>query len=190
LVLLDQRTPDLLILEVLLPGIDGFELCRRIREKSGVPIIILTSLSTTENEVKGLDLGADDYVTKPFDFQELLARVKALLRRARLAGIPLRQTTFTLGELHIDILARRVTLSGREIALSPTEYRLLCTLAAQAGTLLTRDDLLEVVWEPTYRGRHEILRVTLWRLRKKLEEDPSNPLYIITKPGHGYMLAT
>ena len=189
LALLEQGIPDLVILELVLPGIDGFELCRRIREVSAVPIIILTFLVTTENETRGLNLGADDYVTKPFVVQEFLARVKALLRRARLAETPLPQTTFTLGDLQIDVLARRVTLRGQELALSPTEYRLLCTLAAQPGTLLTRDDLLEVVWEPSYRGRHEILRVTLWRLRRKLEEDPSNPTHIITKPGHGYMLA-
>lgn len=187
LVLVDQRTPDLVILEVELPGIDGFEVCRRIRAASAVPIIILTFLGTTENEVKGLDTGADDYVTKPLVFQELLARVKAVLRRSRLAETPLRQTKLALGDLQIDISARQVILRGRELSLTPTEYRLLCALAAQPGTLLTRDELLEVVWEPTYRGRHEILRVTLWRLRRKLETDPSNPLYIITKPGHGYM---
>ena len=189
LALLEQDTPDLVILEVALPGIDGFELCHRIREVSTVPIIILTSVVTTEDEIRGLNLGADDYVTKPFVVQEFLARVKALLRRARLSETPLPQTTFTLGDLQIDLLARRVTLRGRDLALSPTEYRLLCALAAQPGTLLTRDELLEGVWEPMYRGRHEILRITLWRLRRKLEEDPSNPTYIITKPGHGYMLA-
>ncbi len=189
LALLEQGIPDLVVLEVALPGVDGFELCHRIREVSAVPIIILTSLVTTEDGIRGLNLGADDYVTKPFVVQEFLARVKALLRRARLAETPVPQTTFTMGALQIDFLTRQVTIRGQDLALSPTEYRLLRALAAQPGTLLTRDELLEVVWEPTYRGRHEILRIALWRLRRKLEEDPSNPVYIITKPGHGYMLA-
>ena len=189
LAMLAKQILDLVILDVELPGIDGFEVCRRIRELYPVPIIILTSLGTKKDKVKGLNLGADDYLTKPVMDQELMARVRAVLRRARLDGTPLQPTTFNLGDLQIDVLARRVILRGQEIALSPTEYRLLTCLAAQAGTLLTRDHLLEVVWEPSYRGRHEILRVTLWRLRRKLEEDPSHPRYIITNPGQGYMFA-
>lgn len=190
LTLLTQRPPDLVLLETMLTDIDGFEVCRRVRESSSVPIIILTSQSTQKDKIRGLELGADDYITKPFSVEELLARVRAVLRRSGLSEIPLRQATFTMGDLRIDTLASRVTLRGQKITLSPTEYRLLCYLAAHPGTVLARDQLLEEVWGPTYRGRYEVLRVTLWRLRQRLEEDPSNPSYIITQPGLGYMFAS
>ena len=185
-----KHVPDLVVLDIMLTGIDGFEVCRRIREVSAVPIIILTSDGTKEDIVKGLHAGADDCIAKPFSTQELLARVKALLRRAHLATRPEGQTIVKAGDLQIDILKGQVTVRGKEVAISPTEYRLLLSLAAHPDTVLTRDHLIEEVWGATYRGYHEILRVTLWRLRRKLEEDPSNPQYIITRPGIGYMLVT
>ncbi len=188
LALLGNETPDLVVLDVMLPGLDGFEVCRRIREVASTPIIMLTAKGADEDKVRGLRLGADDYVTKPFSAQELVARVEAVLRRAQLET-PLRQPALAAGELRIDFLARRVTFRGRELRLSPTEYRLLCCLAASRGVVLTRDELLEKVWGPAYRREHEMLRVTFWRLRHKLEEDPSNPRYIVTRPGVGYMLA-
>lgn len=187
--LLRARDPDLVMLDIMLPGIDGFEVCRRIRELADTPIIMLTAKGADEDKVKGFRVGADDYVTKPFSAQELVARVEAVLRRAHPAETPPRQPTLVAGDLRIDFLARRVTACGREVRLSPTEYRLLACLAASPGTVLTREYLLEKVWGPAYRGEHEMLRVALWRLRHKLEKDPSNPGTIVTRPGVGYMLS-
>jgi len=189
LALLRERAPDLVILDIMLPGIDGFEVCQRIREVSAVPIIMLTAKGAEEDKVKGLQLGADDYVTKPFSAQELLARVQAVLRRTHLVDFPTRGTPLTLGKLEIDFSAQQVTLHSRPVSLSPTEYRLLACLAASPGTVLSHKQLLERVWGPGYQREEDMLRVTLWRLRRKLEEDPSNPRYILTRPGLGYMLA-
>ena len=183
--------PDLIVLDVMLPGIDGFEVLRRIRERSSCPVIMLTAKGSEEDKVRGLRLGADDYVTKPFSAQELLARVEAVLRRAHPPESGEReQATITVGDLHIDRLRKQVTLAGAEVRLSPTEYRLLECLVLNAGVLLSRDELLTKVWGKAYRGEDEILRVTLWRLRQKLADDPSAPRYIVTRPGLGYMLAT
>jgi Response regulators consisting of a CheY-like receiver domain and a winged-helix DNA-binding domain len=179
--------PDLIMLDLMLPGIDGFEVCRSVRERSGCPIIMLTARGAEEDKVRGLRLGADDYVTKPFSAQELLARVEAVLRRARPPEHVARSAaTIELGELRIDEQRKEVTLAGREIRLSPTEYRLLTCLAADAGVVLSREELLTSVWGNAYKGEDEILRVTLWRLRQKLADDP--PRYIVTRPGLGYML--
>jgi DNA-binding response OmpR family regulator len=184
------QEPDLIVLDVMLPGIDGFEVCRRVRERSTCPIIMLTAKGAEDDKVLGLRLGADDYVTKPFSAQELLARVEAVLRRARpQEGVDREQVTLTIGDLRIDSRQKQVTLAGRELRLSPTEYRLLTCLAENAGTVLGRDELLTRVWGDAYRGENEILRVTLWRLRQKLADDPADPRYIVTRPGHGYMLA-
>jgi len=187
LALFERSDHSLVLLDVMLPGIDGFEVCRRIREISMRPIIMLTARGAEEEKVKGLQLGADDYVTKPFSAAELVARVQAVLRRAHSADV--RSAITSSGDLEIDHLARRVARGGREIRLSPTEYRLLTTLAASPGVALTRDDLLERVWGHAYRGEHEILRVTLWGLRQKLEDDPSNPQFVLTRAGTGYMFA-
>lgn len=179
--------PDLIVLDLMLPGIDGFEVCRSVRERSSCPIIMLTARGAEEDKVRGLRLGADDYVTKPFSAQELLARVEAVLRRARPPEHGARHpATIELGELRIDEQRKEVTLAGREIRLSPTEYRLLTCLAADAGVVLSREELLTSVWGNAYKGEDEILRVTLWRLRQKLADDP--PRYIVTRPGLGYML--
>ena len=181
---------DLIVLDLMLPGIDGFEVCRRVRERSTCPIIMLTAKGAEEDKVRGLRLGADDYVTKPFSAQELLARVEAVLRRARPPEEAERPSgTLEIGDLRIDARRKQVIVAGRELRLSPTEYRLLSCLAANAGAVLSRDELLTQVWGEAYRGEHEILRVTLWRLRQKLADDPADPRYIITRPGHGYMLA-
>ena len=182
--------PDLIVLDLMLPGIDGFEVCRRVREHSTCPIIMLTAKGAEEDKVVGLRLGADDYVTKPFSAQELLARVEAVLRRVRPPdGAEPGPEALAFGELRIDSRQKQVTLAGNELRLSPTEYRLLTCLAANAGTVLSRDELLTQVWGDGYRGEHEILRVTLWRLRQKLADDPADPRYIVTRPGHGYMFA-
>ncbi len=189
LALFAQGEPDLVVLDVMLPGLDGFAVCRRIREVSTTPIIILTAKGADEEKVRGLGLGADDYVTKPFSAQELVARVGAVLRRAHPAEAPPSQRAVTVGELAIDLLAQRVTVRGREVRLSPTEFRILACLATSVGVVLTRDELLERVWGRTSRGDYHMLRVTLWRLRQKLEERASDPRYIVTRSGVGYMLA-
>jgi two-component system response regulator VicR len=180
---------DLIVLDVMLPGIDGFEVCRRVREQSSCPIIMLTAKGAEEDKVRGLRLGADDYVTKPFSAQELLARVEAVLRRARPSDEGRGPAPVSIGDLRIDPQRKQVTVAGADVRLSPTEYRLLLCLAENAGTLLGRDELLTQVWGQPYRGEDEILRVTLWRLRQKLGDDPSQPRYIVTRPGLGYMLA-
>lgn len=180
--------PDLVILDIMLPDQDGFEVCSRIRELSMVPIIMLTARGGEDDKVKGLRLGADDYVVKPFAAQELLARVEAVLRRARLAETPRGAASFTVGDLSVDLLTRRVTVGGQEVRLSPTEYRLLHYLVAHAGKTVTQDELLGKVWGPGYRGEHEVLRVAMWRLRQKVEEDPQQPRLITTVPGVGYLV--
>lgn len=182
-------SPDLIILDIRLPGMDGFEVCRRLREYSSVPIIMLTALGQDEDKVRGLREGADDYVTKPFSAQELLARVEAVLRRSRLAEVPSRETVFASGELRIEFAARRVTKGGEELKLTPTEYRLLQCLAANAGRVVTGQELLEKVWGPEYREQYEGLRMYISRLRQKIEDSNQEPRYLLTYPGIGYMLA-
>ncbi|MBI2171176.1 MAG: response regulator transcription factor [Chloroflexi bacterium] len=188
LVLLADYPPELVVLDIMLPGQDGFEVCTRIRKVSDVPIIMLTARGAEADKVKGLRLGADDYVVKPFSAQELLARVEAVLRRARSAETPGLQTPFAIGALRVDFLTRKVTMGEREVRLSPTEYRVLRYLALNAGKVVTQDDLLEKVWGAGYRGEHEVLRVTVWRLRQRLEDDPQHPRFIVTVPGVGYLL--
>ncbi len=185
-----QGEPDLIVLDVMLPGLDGFEVLGHIRERSSCPVIMLTAKGSEEDKVRGLRLGADDYVTKPFSAQELLARVEAVLRRAhggREGGE--REPAVVIGDLRIDQQGKQVTIAGSEVRLSPTEYRLLLCLALNAGVVLSRDELLMQVWGKAYKGEDEILRVALWRLRQKLEQDSSEPRYIVTRPGLGYMLA-
>lgn len=177
---------DLVILDLMLPGIDGFETCVRIREFSTVPIIMLTARGRDEDKVKGLRLGADDYVTKPFSAQELLARVAAVLRRAMLSDIGDSPGVLELGQLRIDLARHRVTVRGKEVGLTPTEYRLLYQLAASTGRVVVQDQLVEQVWGKGYDS--EVLRVTVRRLRRKLEEDPEHPSLVLNVPGVGYML--
>lgn len=180
---------DLVLLDLMLPGIDGFEVCSRIRSFSTVPIVMVTAKGAKDDVVKGLRFGADDYVTKPFSVPELQARIEAVLRRTSVEDLPLRQKSFNLGGLQIDFLERRVYLENEEVPLTPTEFKMLCCLASSSGEVLTHNYLLEKVWGPEYRDADEMVRVTLWRLRRKLRDDPMNPRFIITRPGMGYMLA-
>lgn len=180
--------PDLIILDIRLPGINGYEVCTRIREFSATPIIMLTAKGEEREKVQGLRLGADDYITKPFGAEELVARVESLLRRSRTLEVEA-PPILTIGELSIDFVQRKVTTGGQEVSLSPTEYRLLQNLAVNAGRVIVQEELLGKVWGPEYRESYEGLRVYIWRLRKKIEPDPGNPTYVITKPGVGYMLA-
>lgn len=179
---------DLVILDVMLPGQDGYEVCERIREASTIPIIMLTALGDEEERVRGLRLGADDYIPKPFSAPELAARIEAVLRRAHTAGASEDKASYSYRDLHVDFLTRGVSLQGKEVRLSPTEYRVLHQLATNAGKTLTHDYILEKVWGPGYGHENEVLRVTIWRLRQKLERDPQDPKLITTVPGVGYLL--
>ena len=190
--LIENNALDLVLLDVMMPKMDGFTVCYRVREFSSVPIIIITARGQDQDKVRGLDLGADDYLTKPFSVDELLARVRAVLRRsqftAREYNQGLRATTAT-GSLVIDYSQHIVTLNGREIALTPTEYRIIAYLAQNVGRVVTQDLLLEHVWGPEYLGESHMLQVNINRLRHKLEVDATQPRYILTKVGVGYLLA-
>jgi two-component system KDP operon response regulator KdpE len=181
------EAPDLVLLDIRLPDMDGYAVCQRIREFSKVPIIMLTALSDGSDKVKGLDTGADDYVTKPFGAPELLARVRAVLRRVEFSEAPSPSTVIRAGDLEIDLARQCVTLQGKEVDLSATEYRLLCEFAKQPQRLLVPEYLLERVWGPGYEEENHILRQSIYRLRRKIEPDPSDPIYIQTKPGMGYL---
>jgi DNA-binding response OmpR family regulator len=187
---IERSSPDLVLLDVMMPRMDGFAVCQRVREFSSVPIIIVTARGQDQDKVKGLDLGADDYLTKPFSVEELLARVRAVLRRSQpestlVAG---RTSTTTIGDLTIDYAQHLVKLSGQELQLTPTEYRLLAYLAQNAGRVVTQDLLLEHVWGQDYLGESHMLQVNVNRLRHKLERDPARPQYLKTKVGIGYVL--
>lgn len=181
--------PALVVLDLKLPDMDGYEVCRRIRAFSRVPIIMLTARAEPAEKIRGLTAGADDYVTKPFSAEELLARVDAVLRRAGSARGASLATTFETGELRIDFAQHRVTVRGGEVELSPGEFRLLAELATNAGRVMVQDELLLRVWGPEYRGASALLQTAIRRLRRKIEDDPSSPLYILTRRGVGYQLA-
>ncbi|MGD9145730.1 MAG: response regulator transcription factor [Anaerolineae bacterium] len=182
-----SQEPDLILIDVRMPGLGGHELCRRIREFSTVPIIMLTALADEANKVKGLDSGADDYVTKPFSAEELLARVRAMLRRVELSVGPSSQSVLEAGDLRVDFAGQRAFLRDQEVALTPTEYRLLSEMASEPGRVLVPDYLLERVWGLGYEGEHRLLRQAVHRLRAKIEPDPRNPQYIQTRTGLGYV---
>ncbi|HTX00723.1 MAG TPA: response regulator transcription factor [Acidimicrobiales bacterium] len=178
---------DLVIIDIMLPGMDGFACCRELRRHSTVPIIMVTARTDTHDIVAGLEAGADDYVTKPFEPKELAARIRALLRRARAneGGPP----TLNFGELEIAPEAGVVKLAGEEVHLTRTEFLLLCELAANAGKVLSREQLLERVWSYDYFGDGRLVDVHVRRLRTKVEPDPANPTHVLTVRGLGYKLA-
>jgi DNA-binding response OmpR family regulator len=186
--LVASENPDLLILDLRMPVLDGWEVCRRVREFSSVPIIMLTQLNDELDRVRGLDTGADDYLGKPFGTKELVARVRAALRRAQDYNQERTQSVVTSGDLVVDFTQHQVTLRGRVVDLTPTEYRLLAHLARNAGRVLTQSDILTRVWGPAYEGESHLLRVNIARLRQKIEDDPSHPKRIITRQGIGYLL--
>jgi len=182
----EMELPDLVILDIMMPKMDGFEVCRRLREWSQAPIIMLSARGDESDKVKCLDLGADDYITKPFGASELIARVRAVLRRTEAAATLPTQPSFTSGDLQISFAQRRVTIAGKEVKLTPTEYSLLQEFVLNAGKILTHTHLLNKVWGSEYREDTQYLHVFVRRLRAKLEPDPANPRYIITVPVVGY----
>jgi two-component system KDP operon response regulator KdpE len=182
---LHRRPPDVILLDLMLPGIGGLEVCRRVRERSPVPIIVLSALGDEQVKVQALDLGADDYVTKPIGAAELLARLRVALRHA--AGAR-NAPVFDADDLHVDFAKRRVTRRGHDIPLTPKEFDVLKCLTANAGRVLTHDFILRAVWGPEYEGEIQYLRNVVLALRRKLEPDPSSPTLIVTEPGVGYRL--
>jgi two-component system KDP operon response regulator KdpE len=183
-----ERHPELVLLDVMMPILDGFGALERIREFSNVPIIIVTARGSENDRVKGLEMGADDYIVKPFSATELLARVRAVLRRAQTSGSAFQQSTFLHGNLRIDFARAEVFKNERIVFLSATEYRLLLQFAHNIGSVLTSEQLLTDVWGPEYRDDKEILWVSISRLRQKLENDPKNPQHIVTRSGLGYTM--
>ncbi len=183
---LKEDLPDLIILDVMMPEMDGFETLKRIREVSTVPVMMLTVRQEEGDRIRGLDLGADDYLTKPFSPRELLSRTKALLRRSFMPS-PTRKTEIIVDdELTIDFNKREVWVRGEKVNLRPTEYRLLYHLVNNAGRLLTHETLLSKVWGHEYRDEAHYLRLYITYLRQKIERDPAHPKYILTERGLGY----
>jgi len=185
--LIEQHRPALIVLDLRLPGTDGFDLCRQVRAVSSVPIIIVSGSSQSLDKVRGLELGADDYVTKPYDPAELAARIGAVLRRVQ--GLPpVAPPIFQCGELEIDFSQQQVTVAGHEVRLTGTEYRLLECLAQNAGRTLVVEALLAKVWGPDYGGEYALVHLYISRLRRKLGESSREPRLILTKRSVGYQM--
>ena len=180
----EGRLPDLVVLDLVLPGISGLDVCRRLRERSPLPILVLSARGDERDKVAALDLGADDYLTKPFGINELLARIRAALRRA--TGARGLSPIVRAGDLQMDFDRRYVTREGAEVRLTPTEFDLLKVLVANAGRVLTHGYLLRTVWGPEYEGESQLLRVFVGQLRRKIEHDHARPRHIVTEPGVGY----
>lgn len=186
LFLWESESPHLLILDIMMPRMDGLEVCRHIREVSTVPVIVLTALDAETDKVAALDMGADDYLTKPFGVEEMLARVRASLRRSHWHTDSVQQGTRTFGSLEVDLEGRVVRREGIDVRLTPTEFALLEQLVMHAGKVLSHRQLLQRVWGEEYGEEAEYLRVYMGRLRRKLEQDPANPRFLLTESGIGY----
>jgi DNA-binding response OmpR family regulator len=186
--ILDRQRPDLVVLDIIMPGMDGLEVLKRIREKSGVPVILLTAKGTDSDKIMGLELGADDYLPKPFNPEELTARVRAVLRRSQMREAPNNGNKLVCGNITIDLARRTVFVNSKAVVLSRTEWQLLQQLCANAGRVMLHEDLLTRTWGPEYRDDVQYLRVWISRLRQKLEENPAEPKYIRTVQGIGYIL--
>jgi two-component system KDP operon response regulator KdpE len=186
----ETQMPDLVILDLGLPDLDGLEVIETLREWTKVPIVVLSARGKEKDKVEALDAGADDYLTKPFGVEELLARVRVALRHAARAGSPDAEPVFRHDDLEVDLANRRVSVAGREVHLTPIEYRLLATLVKHAGKVLTHRQILVEVWGPNAEFEHQYLRVYMNQLRHKLEAEPARPRYLVTETGVGYRLKT
>jgi two-component system KDP operon response regulator KdpE len=183
------RSPDIIVLDLGLPDLDGIEVTRRIRAWSRVPIIVLSARGGERDKVDALDAGADDYLTKPFGVEELLARIRVAMRHVAALGAKHEEAVFSVGDLRVDLAKRQVFVKGSEVHLTPIAYKLLVFLVQNAGKVVTHRHLLREVWGPNTTDTH-YLRVFMGQLRQKLEADPSHPRYLITEPGVGYRLKT
>jgi len=184
----DKETPDLVLLDIMMPDMDGYTVCERIREFSQIPIIMVTAKGGDKEKVEGLDIGADDYITKPFSASELAARVRAVLRRIGNNEKP-HEAIFHYRDLVLDFASRRVTVNNKELKLTSTEYKLLSYICLNSGRVVTPDQILNKVWGEEYIGAPHLLQVNIARLRKKLGDDAKNPAYIMTRPGIGYIIS-
>lgn len=178
--------PDLILLDLDLPDMDGMEVLRRVRDRSFMPMIVISGFNREHNKVHALEAGADDYLGKPFSPEELVARIQALLRRVEWTPQP--ETRLVINQLELDIPHRQARIRGRKLHLTPVEYGLLITLMRRAGQVVSHDELLRSVWGEQYEGDYSVLRVNISRLRQKLEESPRRPAYILTVPGEGYRM--
>jgi len=185
--LFNRVLPDVVLIDIMLPGIDGFELCRTLRRNSDVPIVMVTARNDTHDVVAGLEAGADDYLTKPFGVNELLARIRVALRHAHGASGP-SSPVVEIGGLKLDLDRREVFVDGKEVHLTPIEYKLLVLLAKHAGKVLTHRQILKEVWGPNQSEHTHYVRVHMAELRKKIEGNPARPVYLATEPGVGYRL--
>lgn len=183
-----QEIPDLIILDVMMPKVDGITVAIRIRQFSNVPIIMLTAMGEEQDRVKGLNIGADDYMVKPFSATELVARVKAVLRRSQIIDDSAKSRVLTHGDLKIDIAKAEVYKGDHQVYLSATEYKLLIHFAHNLGKVLSAEELLSTTWGPGYKDEKEILWVSIARLRQKLEDNPHEPEHIVTRTGMGYQM--
>jgi DNA-binding response OmpR family regulator len=186
--LLDNEMPDLILLDIMMPKLDGFEVCRRLREWSNIPIIMLSAREGETDKVRCLDCGADDYLTKPFSLKELLSRIKAVLRRAQDNGNLMVLPKYHYDDLEVDLSQNKVRLKGTELLLTGTEYKILSYLVANAGRLITPDQILGKVWGEEFLGENHLIQVNMARLRKRLQDNGREPRYIETRSGIGYML--
>ncbi len=187
--LAQDKKPDLVLLDVMMPEMDGWEVCRRLRETTDVPILFITAKNTIKDVVKGLEIGGDDYIVKPFDNRELVARIKIHLRRAT-DHRTTDELVFSNGDLKINFMTREVTVRGKVVELTPKEFSLLSLLARNAGRVLTRSELIAQAWGPEYGEANESLKLYVHYLRKKIERNPEKPEFILTSRGVGYRFAT
>lgn len=183
-----KANPNVIVLDLMLPEMDGLEVCRRIRQESDVPILIITAKDDIQDAVEGLNAGADDYITKPFAVEELLARINAVMRRVKSSINQTQTDIIKLGSLVIDLAQRQVVVDGQTAHLTPTEFKLLTYLANKVDKVVPHDELLEAIWGQEYKDCTHYLRVSVGRLRQKIEIDPGNPEHIVTCSGVGYMI--
>ena len=181
-----RDSPDVMLLDIALPDMDGFEVLRRVRERSDVPVLMISARGEERDKVRGLELGADDYITKPFGYLELSARIRAVMRRAQALPPVSGEGRFEAGPLAVNYANHQVTVDGKQVKLTPIEYKLLYQLTRNAGQVLLHDQLLTKVWGPEYLGELDYLRIYIRRLREKLEPNPQQPVYILTERGIGY----
>ncbi len=182
------QNPEIILLDLGLPDVDGLEIIRQVREWSRTPIIVISARGREDDKITALDAGADDYLTKPFGVNELLARIRVALRHVSLSASKTASPLLDIGELHLDLEKREVKLAGREIHLTPIEYKLLVYLAQNAGKVITHRQILKEVWGAPYAGQTHYLRVFMAQLRRKLEPDPARPRLLVTEPGVGYRM--